>query len=210
MRIFIDESGNLGSSGRFFVIAALVPNNLKRIKNLVRNCCTEFASQGVPALKELKAYDLKFPQKQNFLNRLIRFDDFTCSYIVADKKHIETRVMQDKNICYNYLSSHLLKPILKGATEDIEIFFDNHTTKVASTNSLAEYIKLQAYTTWGVQHNVEVHYCDSHRMYCLQAIDIIANSINSKYNYNHPHFYTLLESKFNHRVRFPSQKFNKQ
>jgi hypothetical protein len=208
MKVYLDESGNLGAGGRYFVITALVSDNTKRIRNLVRNCCKKSAPEDVSVLDELKGFELGFPEKQDFLNRLSQKDDFTCSYIVADKRHIEPRIMEDKNICYNYLSAHLLKPILKGASGDIEIVFDNHTTKVASRNSLAEYIKLEAYSKWGVSHKVDVQYCDSHRMYCLQAVDIVSNSVFSKYAYSNGHLYNLLQTKYQHKVRFPCQKFN--
>ena len=208
MKVFVDESGNLGTGGRYFVIAAFVPTNTKRIKNLVKNCCVKYAPVGVVNLTELKAFELEWQHKQDFLNRLNAKDDFTCSYIVADKRHIEPRILHDKNICYNYLSSHLLKPILRGASDDVDIVFDNHTTKVTSRNSLAEYIKLEAYSKWNVPHNVNISYCDSHRMKCLQAVDIVSNSVFSKYSYGNRHLYDLLQSKYQHKIRFPYQKFN--
>lgn len=134
-------------------------------------------------------------------------DDFSCSYIVADKKHLSHRLLEDKNVCYNYLISHLLKPILKGSTEDIEVILDNHSIKVTSFNSLKDYIKIEAYTKWNFDKNITFKYMDSKKSKNLQAIDIISNTIHQRYMYEKLHLYHLIEKKFIHRIRFPYRKF---
>lgn len=111
MQILIDESGNLGKQGKYFVIAALVPNNKKRIKNLIKNSCVKFGVDGVP-LKEIHAYELSLPQKQDIANRLVAKDDFSCSYIVVEKKYIDSRLLIDKNLCFNYVAKYLFAPIV--------------------------------------------------------------------------------------------------
>src|SRR3989344_338973 len=98
MQILIDESGNLGVEGRFFVIAALLPNNPKRIKNIVKRSCIKFGKPN-SILDELKGSVLSFPQKQEFLGKLAKEDDFRCHYVVADKKHILQGLLKDNNLC---------------------------------------------------------------------------------------------------------------
>jgi len=39
MQIYIDESGNLGKKGRFFIIAALIPERSRRIVNIIKRYC---------------------------------------------------------------------------------------------------------------------------------------------------------------------------
>jgi len=206
MQIYIDESGNLGRKTRFFVIAASIPQNPKRIKNIIKRGCVKLGNQNC-VLDEIKASILTFPQKQNILTTLNDKDDFTCSYVVADKNHLKPRVIQDKNVCYNYLTSHLLKPIVKGANENIQIILDNHTVKVTSLNSLKDYIKIEAYTKWGFSNDITFEYKNSKKCKNLQAVDIMANTIYGHYNYNKMHLYNMLNSKFLHRIRFPYRKF---
>jgi len=206
MQIYIDESGNLGKKARFFVIAASILQNPKRIKNIIKRNCVKLGDAGC-VLDEIKASVLTFPQKQNILTTLNNKDDFTCSYIVADKNYLIPRVIQDKNVCYNYLTSHLLKPIVKGTNKDIQIILDNHTVKVTSFNSLKDYIKIEAYTKWGFGHDITFEYRDSKKYKNLQAVDIMANTIYGRYNYNKMHLYNMLNSKFLHQIRFPYRKF---
>ncbi len=204
--IYIDESGNLGKKARFFVVAASIPQNPKRIKNIIKRSCVKLGSPS-RTLDEIKASILTFPQKQNILTKLNSKDDFTCSYVVADKNHLKPRIIQDKNVCYNYLISHLLKPIIKGTNENIQIILDNHTVRVTSFNSLKDYIRIEAYTKWGFNNDIIFEYRDSKEYKNLQAIDLMANTIYGRYNYNKMHLYNILNSKFLHRIRFPYRKF---
>lgn len=74
MQIFLDESGNLGRQGRYFVIACLIPHQSNRIKNIVKRCRVSFGESR--PLSELKAYNMTFEQRQYFLNRLNSAKDF--------------------------------------------------------------------------------------------------------------------------------------
>lgn len=210
MQIYIDESGDLGKSGRYFVIAALVfteSKGIKRIKNLVRNCCVRFGKSQGQTLDELKGFDLSFSNRQNFLSRLTSVSDFRISYIVADKNYLHPKLLTDKNICYNYLASYLLAPILQNVKEDVHIVLDNHTTKVASINSLKDYIKIQAYTDWGFSDNLIINYGDSRNYKNLQAIDVVANTILGYYHLKKHHMFDLLKNTLQYQVKFPSGKF---
>jgi len=206
MQIFIDESGNLGKSGRFFVISALAPNNPKRIKNIIKRCCVKFRKPEV--LDEIKGKILTFSRKQEILQKLNKKDDFQCHYVVADKKYLYPELLADNNICFNYLASHLLKPILKGANENIQIIMDNRSMKVASKNFLKDYIKLKCLTRWEVSNKISFEYRDSKDVKNLQAIHLIANVVYGKYTYEKEHLYGLIDNKFVHRIKFPRNKFH--
>lgn len=206
MQVFIDESGNLGKNGRFFVIAALIPENPKRIKNIVKRSCVKFGFAKT-TFDEIKASQLSFPEKQEIIFKLREKDDFSCSYIVADKNFLHPKIFADKNLCYNYLSSFLLKQIIKRATEDIEVILDNHTIKVYSAYSLKDYIRISAYSKWGFEKDISFKYLDSKECKALQAIDVLANAVYAKYNYDKKHLYGLIEPNFKYRIKFPYDKF---
>ena len=208
MQLYVDESGNLGKSGKFFVIACLCPQNPKRIKNIIKRRCVRFGETGSP-LEEIKGCNLDTSQKQDILNRFMVVDDFSCSYVVADKKFIEPKLFQDKNICYNYLASHLFKRIVKTANEDIEVIMDNHTIKVGSLNSLEDYIRIEAFTKWGFTHNIRFEYQDSKNCRNLQAVDLLSNTIYAKYMFGARHLYGLIERSIKHKIHFPYENFNK-
>lgn len=144
--IYVDESGDLGRKGeRYFVIALIAAKNQKRLKNIVKHFC---ASNNI---NEIKASRLAFPEKQGLINKLCSIDDHQISYIVVDKRNIaNTKLFEDKNLIYNYIFQHLIKPIIKASVTDLDIVLDNHSIKVKSANSLREYIKIKASGT--IQH----------------------------------------------------------
>lgn len=206
MQLFIDESGNLGKDGSCFVICCLAPQNTKRLKNIVKKRCVDFGESA--PLKEIKAYTLNLPQKQLLLNDILRKDDCSFSYIVAEKCHLEPRILCDKNICYNYLVQHLLKPVIKGASEDVEVVLDNHSIKVSSLNSLADYIRIEAYTKWGFMHDISFTYMDSHNCKTLQIADFLSNTVYGNYERKSNHLYAQITPLIRHSIKFPQAKFS--
>lgn len=197
---FIDESGDLGAKGRYFVVTLLTSQKSKRISNFMRKFCVR------NSLQEVKASQLSFSQKQFIFNKLCSANDYTISYIVADKLSIDNKkILEDKNLCYNYLFSFLVKKTIRSTQEDITLLLDNHSTKVKSINSLADYIKIKAFTQWGFTHNLSIRYVDSKNSKVVQATDVVSNAIYAKYTYGKDHFYRKLT--ISESIKFPYSKF---
>ena len=89
--LFVDESGDLGTGGRYFVIALLTPQRNKRIINFMKNFCAK------NSIQEVKASELFFSQKQFIFNKLCSANDYTVSYIVADKLNIDNKKLLEDN-----------------------------------------------------------------------------------------------------------------
>lgn len=198
--LFVDESGDLGTKGRYFVIAMLAPQRSKRISNFMKKFCVKHG------LVEVKGTHLSFPYKQELFNKLCSANDYTISYIVLDKWNLDNKkLFEDKNLCYNYLFSFLVKKTIRSAREDLYIMLDNHSTRVKSINSLTDYIKIKAFTQWGYTGNLHVSYTDSKNSKIVQAADVIANAIYAKYTYGTDHFYNMLT--ISESIRFPHSRF---
>lgn len=200
MQLFIDESGSWGKQDRYFVIAMFIPLKPKRIKNLVKNFCASYN------INEVKASRLEFPEKTILINKLNKNKDYSISYIVLDKLQVTSkRLLEDGNLCFNFLLSFLLKKTIKEASQDIEIFIDNRNTKVSSSNSLEDYIKIKAYFQWKFSYTIKIHYRDSRKVKLIQMADLIANAIYAKYNWRKDHFYSQLS--ITESIKFPVDKF---
>ncbi len=202
MEIYIDESGNLGKSERYFVITMVQFLNKKRIKNFLKNYSRD------NSLVEIKGQVMSFDHRQVLLNKLSSKDDYFISYIVLDKENLTNRkLFDDNNILFNYLCSFLFKKTIKNCSEDITLYFDNRTVKVKSGNSLKDYLKIKAYTEWNFQKNLDVCYSDSKSNFCIQMVDVISNTIFRKYKTAKDHFYSKL--KISESIRFPQNTFGK-
>lgn len=200
MELFIDESGNLGTKDRYFVIAMLLPVNKKRVLNFMKKFGAKIEDD------EIKASKLSFPQKQNLMYKLSQIPDHKISYIVADKKKFTSqKLLDDKNLCFNYLFRHLIKNTISNSKEDVNILVDEHTLKVSSTNSLQDYLKIEAYTKWNFKNNLNISFIDSKNSKLIQTADLIANIVYARYNYNRQHLYNML--KISESIKFPYKYF---
>lgn len=202
MIIYIDESGNLGqnSKSRFFVITAIYFLNEKRVKNIIKRY------KAKKQIREIKGSLLDFRDRQFLLNKLCDKDDYQISYIVLDKKNMtNTKLFEDNNILFNYLCSFLFKNVVMNTHEDIQLCFDNRTVKVASGNSLSDYIKIKAYAEWDYKMRLSVSYVDSKSHNCIQMVDLVSNTIYRSYVHGMRHLYNILKIKDS--ILFPPNNF---
>lgn len=200
--LHIDESGNLGKDGRFFVISAVEYLDRKRIQNFIRK------NKKDNSLTEIKGSTLSVPERQKIINHLNYRADYFISYIILDKKNLDNKkLFQDNNILFNYLCSFLFKGHLKNSSDDFMLCFDNRTVKVKSGNSLKDYLRILAYTKLNCSSNLDLCYLDSKSDNCIQMTDVIANTIYQSYTNKTAHFYDQL--KISHSIRFPQAKFGR-
>lgn len=216
-RYFIfDESGNLGSTGRYFVIACIETTNYKSLNNFMRNKLGKakklFAELASLHSHEIKAKDA-YPCIKYHIAETLSSKDVTVSYIVADLKHVKPSLLREKNIFYNYLMKLLLDSLISSKDNNsiINIIYDNHTTKVGSVNSLAEY--LQLYFNFDKGYDIEFHFqskdSDAADAYSVQVADYYANAVYSLYEYNIELYYNLYGPILRKKVLFPPRKFGK-
>lgn len=139
--------------------------------------------------------------------------EISISYIVIDLKHIQPRLLEDKNILYNFASKILISRLIteKDTGTTINILFDNKTTKIASKNSLREYII--AYIVYEEGLDVTIHFeykdSDASDAFIIQAADYVANALYSKYEYNNEIYANILDKKTHIVQHFPYKTFGK-
>jgi hypothetical protein len=209
IEVFIDESGNMGRSGKYFVIAAVVcPNSSSknRLKRIFKKSCLKYSSTKEP-LKEIKASEQPFEHLQELSNKVAQKPDHELYIIVVEKKHYKTKL--DNNLDYMYLSGFLIKRVLKKYNDDIRITFDARDVKATSLTSIADYLKIKAEMDWGFKHNLEVSRKESHTMYCLQAADLIAHISYRKYKDDRRHLFDIVSPRAEEVIKFPIGKFGK-
>ncbi len=214
--LIFDESGNLGVSGRYFVISCIDTINAKSLHNIMKRKL-KHAGDKFPELKTLHAHEIKakdaYPCVKYHILESIISKEISISYIVVDLHYIEPRLLKDKNILYNFASKILISKLItqKDIGKTINILFDNKTTKIASKNSLREYIIAYIVYEEGLDVTINFEYKDSDAddAFIVQAADYVANAIYSKYEYNNNVYSNLLNSKINIVQHFPYKNFGK-
>ena len=140
--IIFDESGNLGTKGRYFVIACIDTMDYKSLHNIMHRKLG-LAKKKFTELAKLHSHEIKakeaYPCVKYHILECIATKDVKISYIVADLSHTKPNLLEDKNIFYNFLMKLLLDSIIseKDNNTTINIICDNKTTKVASANSFS-------------------------------------------------------------------------
>ena len=210
---YIDESGNLGRGGDYFVLAAIVYDNKKgenRIKRIIKKEQQLLAKENQTAsLSEIKSWSLSFSQRQRILNKIVSRADNDIYYLAIYKKNV-TLLNQDKpkNLVYNYFAKILTDMIFAKYNDDFRIIFDQRSTCVESMNSLPDYITIGAYTNHNhADKNVEVLQRDSKTLYNLQAADIIAGTVYYAYKDSRKHFLDIIGSRVVKKDEFPRNNF---
>ena len=202
LKIYIDESGDLGKGGRYFVIGAFCTQDGKRIRNVIKKHCAKYG------IDELKNFGMSFVHKQEIALKFKKEDDHKVAYICIDKTKIQSsHLCADKNLLFNYAFSYLAEKLIANEQQNVIFVIDNRNQKVGSKNSLSEYIKIKAYTEWGFAHNIQVEYLDSKTDRLIQAADFIAGNCYQYYHHNKSHIYKLLKPEIS--IRFPNSHFGK-
>ena len=211
---YIDESGDLGRGGSFFVLAAVVfrdEQGEKRVKRIIKKeqLLTAQGERRESKQDELKSCHLRFEQRQRILNKITAKPDTLFYYLVIFKqaaKILNKRV--HKNLAYNYFSKLLTDMIFSDFYDHFRIIFDQRTTCVKSMNSLPDYITIGAYTNHAcLDKRIEVLQRDSKTLYNLQAADIIAGTVYHAYREHKPHFLNLIKDHVAKFSEFPDFGF---
>lgn len=161
---------------------------------------------------EIKAKDAYPCIKYHVLESIAR-KDLSISYIVADLKYVKPNLLEDKNIFYNFLMKLLIDSLVSDEDDStiLNIICDNHTTKIASGNSFAEYIKLHLIYEKEYNINLNVVYMDSddRNAYPVQAADYVANALYSWFEYKNKIYYDRFKFKVHSALKFPYKYFGK-
>jgi hypothetical protein len=214
--IIFDESGNLGNSGRYFIIACIDTDNFKALHSVMKRKLG-IAKKLFPELATLHSNEIKakdaYPCIKHHILETISEKELKISYIVADLQYVKPTLLVDKNILYNYLMKLLLDTLIKNEDDGttINIICDNKTTKVKSLNSFTEYIKLHFIYERGYELKLNVVYMDSDdkNAFSVQAADYVANALYGNFEYNDSTFYDCFKGSIRACCKFPYCNFGK-
>lgn len=212
VRVFIDESGNMGESGKYFVLAAVVAKTGKdeaRLKRVIRKEQV-LDARGMKTRKtEVKFSKMKFPQRQRLVDKISR-EGADVFYFVAYKPRVALlNEGKQKNLIYNYFSKLLMTRVFRRYDDDFEIIFDQRSTAVKSMNSLTDYIEISAYAEFPnlVGKRVTVNQADSRTNLMLQVADVVAGAGAQAYGLKNRHFLEILGERVRAIDEFPKRGF---
>jgi hypothetical protein len=211
--LIFDESGNLGVGGRYFVISCIDTKNPKELHNIMKKKI-KIAKDIFPQVTR-DGYEIKgsnaYPSIKHHILESVASKNLTISYIVADKKHVDPKLLNDKNLLYNFLLKILIDEVITSNCRNrkINLRLDNKTVKVQSINSFSDYISIHLNYQRMLNLDLDIEYIDSKARdgYIIQAADYVANAIYSYYEYKNGMYYDLLQPVKSKIELFPRKKF---
>ena len=189
MQVFLDESGDLGwefgkpyrkgGSSRYFSLAFLVvdADTRKHPKRLVRKLRKKYRMR--PS-REIKGSELTLNQLVYFGEEVeklrVAYPRIAIETITVMKENVQEHIRADPNKLYNYMVNLCLPDLIQG---EPEVLFtpDPRSIKVASGNSMVDYLQTQLWFERGVETKLIQQTSESHQNLNLQFIDVVAHTV---------------------------------
>ncbi len=208
MRIYIDESGNLGGIGSkiseedpYFVLVALVAREEIPIRRCIKDV-RQTLRKRYKVKSELKFKESDDPTKRRILKCIAETNnDISYVFLRKDQPALLTPYLGvEPQVLYNDLCKQLLQRVilsydLKGA---IEIVIDRFLYGGARA-------KFDSYLVDGLSRDVHISHLDSKQCPCLQVADFVVGAIARKYRDNDDLFYSRIQHKITVAFEFPEE-----
>ncbi len=191
--IYIDESGNMDfrPNERYLVICALIVDEFqgKGVARAVKDLIHEKTKKH--KIKELHASQMSFDDKATSISRIVN-ENIGIRYVLIDKCATHPNFFNSKNACFNYMIYLLLNAVLTDVSVlNLYITVDNRNIKTTSEDSLADYLEVELLRKGIYNKKIHIKYQDSRSHRNLQAVDLFANAIYTKYSYGNSRLYDL-------------------
>ena len=197
MRIFLDESGDLGftqKSSKYFVIGLLIAKNEKEVENCVKRTRTAKLKKKFKEVPELK-FNQSNDAVRKYLLKCVSSKDIEIHGIVLKKHQVYDYLKDHRNKIYNYLTGFLMDKIITSPEErQLIVILDKFLSK-ESREDYNQYIKGKLSEFIKKNIKIEVEHKDAMSERCLQVVDFIAGAIFNKYERNENRYYAIIEPK---------------
>jgi hypothetical protein len=201
--IFLDESGDLGfdftkkGTSQFFVITVLFVEDSKRtIEKIVKKTHSELSKKIKRKTGALHAVYEKPITRQKLLKRLSK-KDCVIMTIYLNKKKVFSRLQDEKQVLYNYVTNILLDRIyirkIIPASKHLELIASRRETNKFLNDNFKDYISRQVKDNHNGTISVSIKTPSEEK--CLQAVDFVSWAIFRKYEKGDDGYYNIIKDK---------------
>lgn len=200
--ILLDESGDLGfdftkkGATHYFLITFLFCENKRPIEKCVKKTYATLRKKHKKQGKILYGYTENPITRQRLLKCIANKD---CSVLVIclNKRKVYTKLHEEKQVLYNYVTNILLDRIftkkLVPLEEKIILIASKRETNVFLNENFKSYLKNKALNTHKVKLQIEVKTPFEDK--ALQAVDFISWPVFRMYEYGDTSYYEMIREK---------------
>jgi hypothetical protein len=200
--IFLDESGDLGfdfskkGTTKYFIITFLYTAEKRKIEKVVKNIHKGLKKSYKHKVSHLHANKEKPVTRTRFL-KLLAEKEINVMVIYLNKKKVYTKLKNEKEILYNYVTNILLDRIyskkLVPFEGDITLIASRKETNKFLNKNFKDYLSRQIKNNF--KSNLEVIIKTPFEEKALQAVDFVSWSVFRKYEYCDESYYNIIKKK---------------
>lgn len=212
--VFLDESGDLGfkftapyragGSSRHLTMGFIVVPDTKKhlLKRIVRRVYSKY---GFSPGSEIKGSSFNLEQKDfvaRQLNSLIsKNPDILLSSITVKKENVELHIRNDSNLLYNYMMRLSVIDHIKHYSL-INLIRDNKTVKIASGNTLVNYLQTTLWFECKVETILKDIPSDSKSVLGLILVDWLNNIVFHHYEMGNSNAFNIIQPVISNKRLF--------
>lgn len=200
--IFLDESGDLGfnftkkNTSKFFIITVLFILDKKQLEKVVKKTHTTIKKKHKQQGGVLHAYKESVITRKRLLTKLNEKNVMIlCIYL--NKSKVYTKLQNEKDILYNYVTNILLDRIftrkLLPIHERITLVASRKETNKFLNENFKNYLSSQTRKNHKLDLTIDIK--TPYEEKCLQAVDFASWAIFRKYEHGDENYYALFKSK---------------
>ncbi|NQU82381.1 MAG: DUF3800 domain-containing protein [Parcubacteria group bacterium] len=200
--IFLDESGDLGfnfkkrKTSNFFVVTCLFVSNKRVVEKIIKITHSELKKKYKRRFGVLHCFKERPAIRRRLLNRLC---DVDCSImaIYLNKKKVYTKLQNEKQVLYNYVTNILLDRIYSKniipTTGVVKFVASRRETNKFLNKNFENYLMSQVQGRHKVKIDISIR-VPSHEK-SLQAVDFASWAIFRKYEHGDNSYYDIIKKK---------------
>jgi hypothetical protein len=201
--IFLDESGDLGfdftkkKTSHYFVITFLFVDNKRPVEKIVKKIFAGLTR------KQIKAHDgilhsyKESPRTRQKLLSGLAGKDVSILAIYLNKKKVYTKLQDEKQVLYNYVTNILLDRImtrrLLPLNKKVTLIASRYETNKLLNENFKDYLSGQILQNHKIKLEIEIK--TPHQEKCLQVVDMASWAIFRKWEHQDESYYNLIKSK---------------
>lgn len=209
--ISLDESGDLGwkfdapyrkgGSSRYLTIASILYPQAqnKHPKRLVKDLYNKLSRD---PKKEIKWADMDASHRTEFASQLKKLvsthADIKLLSITVKKENVHEHIRKDANKLYNYMIGLSLLDEMKKHSKMI-FTPDQRSIKVASGNSLNDYLQTTLWFEKNAQTKLITRSCDSKTSKAIQIADMLAGAVQMHFEDRKSDIWQILKPHITHQ-----------
>jgi len=199
--IFLDESGDLGfnfekkGTTDFFVITFLIIEDKRLLEKIVKKTHSELRMKIKRKIGVLHCAKEKPATRKRLLKRICE-KDCQIMTVYLDKKKVYTKLKDEKQVLYNYVTNILLDRVISKklirTKGKIELIASRRETNRFFNENFKNYLNKKVKKDHKIDIKIEIRTPSEEKS--LQAVDFISWAIFRKLEYRDSEYYKIIKN----------------